>query len=185
MGFILIFQSPGTPESDLTTQTPATEPFENQEKTEPQHKLKEILLIVSKDSQNVDEDENDEKPCTERADLSDIPNILNQSITSQSDLDVPSPVGIFSSDKLQRDETNNDLSSQLLQNLAIDSIASEESVTTMNESEAIENALQDLIQTIPVVQKFQKVLFNKIFFASFQMQQVSKSRAQFVVLFIL
>lgn len=37
----------------------------------------------------------------------------------------------------------------------------------MNESEAIENALQDLIQTIPVVQKFQKVLFNKIFFASF------------------
>lgn len=92
---------------------------------------------------------------------------MNQSITSQSDLDVPSPVGIFSSDKLQRDETNNDLSSQLLQNLAIDSIASEESVTTMNESEAIENALQDLIQTIPVVQKFQKVLFNKIFFVSF------------------
>lgn len=167
MGFILIFQSPGTPESDLTTQTPATEPFENQENTEPQHKLKEILLIVSKDSQNVDEYGNDEKPCTERADLSDIPNILNQSITSQSDLDVPSPVGIFSSDKLQRDETNNDLSSQLLQNLAIDSIASEESVTTMNESEAIENALQDLIQTIPVVQKFQKVLFNKIFFVSF------------------
>ena len=37
----------------------------------------------------------------------------------------------------------------------------------MNESEAIENALQDLIQTIPVVQKFQKVLFNKIFFVSF------------------
>lgn len=167
MGFILIFQSPGTPGSDLTTQTPASELFENQENTEPQHKLKEILLIVSKDSQNVDEYGNDEKPCTERADLSDIPNILNQSITSQSDLDVPSPVGIFSSDKLQRDETNNDLSSQLLQNLAIDSIASEESVTTMNESEAIENALQDLIQTIPVVQKFQKVLFNKIFFVSF------------------
>lgn len=165
VGFVLclIFQSPGTPGTDLTTQTPVTEPFENQENTECQQKLKEILLIVPKDSQNVDGYGNEGKPCTETADLSDIPNILNQSITSQSDLDEPSPVGIFSSDKSQRDETNNDLSSQLSQNLAIDSIASEESVTTMNESEAIENALQDLIQTIPVVQKFQKVLKQDLF----------------------